>query len=86
MQVKLNSDDGDSGSKWCKRGYSGVYGGFWRIVRVAGVWSQAVIVLCMCVWQESGFSLREYLSTFDLVYKEMLSVLYSTRFAVSMLQ
>jgi hypothetical protein len=39
---KLSSDVGDSGSKKCKRGYGGAYGGVRRSLRLAGVWSQVV--------------------------------------------
>jgi hypothetical protein len=38
-KLKLSSDSGDSGSKG---GYGGAYGGVWRSLRLAGVWSQAV--------------------------------------------
>jgi hypothetical protein len=41
-KLKLSSDGGDSGSKKCERGYGGAYGGVWRSLRLAGVWSQAV--------------------------------------------
>jgi hypothetical protein len=37
-KLKLSSDGGDSGSKKYKRGYGGV----WRRLRLAEVWSQAV--------------------------------------------
>jgi hypothetical protein len=45
--------------------------GVWRSLRLAGVWSLGVrrSVLCWCVWQESGFSRREYVFTFYLVHK-----------------
>jgi hypothetical protein len=36
-----------------------------RNLLLAGVWSQAV-VLCWCVWQESGFSRGEYVFTFNI--------------------
>jgi hypothetical protein len=39
--LKLSSDGGDSGGKKYKRGYAGGYGGIWRSLRLAGVWSQA---------------------------------------------
>jgi hypothetical protein len=39
---KLNSDSGDSGSKDFKRGYGGAYGGVWRNLRLAEVWSKTV--------------------------------------------
>jgi hypothetical protein len=38
-KLKLGSNGGDSGSKTCKRGYGGAYGGVWRSLRLAGVWS-----------------------------------------------
>jgi hypothetical protein len=34
-KLRLSSNDGDSGSKKCKRGYGGV----WRSLRLTGVWS-----------------------------------------------
>jgi hypothetical protein len=34
-----------------------------------GVWNQ--VVLCWCVWKESGFSRREAVVTLNLLYKEM---------------
>jgi hypothetical protein len=40
--LKLSSDSGDSRNKKCKRGDGGTYGGVWRNLRLAGVWSQAV--------------------------------------------
>jgi hypothetical protein len=55
------SNVGDSGSKKYKRGCGGAYGGVWRSLRLAGVWSQQS-VLCWCVWQESGFSCLEDVS------------------------
>jgi hypothetical protein len=51
-KLKLNSDDGDSGGKKCKRGYGGV----WRSLRLAGVWSQAVgfvLVRLAGIWLQS---------------------------------
>jgi hypothetical protein len=39
---KLSSDGHDSGSKKYKTDYDGTYGGVWRNLRLAGVWSQAV--------------------------------------------
>jgi hypothetical protein len=37
----FSCDGGDSGSKKkkCKRGYGSAYGGVWRCLRLAGVWS-----------------------------------------------
>jgi hypothetical protein len=52
---------GDSASKKCERGCGGVYG---------GAWSQAV-GFASCVWQESGFSRREDVFTFNLFHKEI---------------
>jgi hypothetical protein len=37
--------------------------------RVSGVRRS---VLCWCVWQESGFSCREDVCTFDLLQKDIL--------------
>jgi hypothetical protein len=34
---KLGSDDGDSGSKKCERGYGGAYSELWRSLRLARV-------------------------------------------------
>jgi hypothetical protein len=46
-QLKLSSDGEDSGSKKCKRGYGGAYGGAWRSLSLAGVWSQGIgFLLC----------------------------------------
>jgi hypothetical protein len=42
QKSKLNSDDGDSGSKKSKSGYGGVYGAVWFSLRLEEVWSQAV--------------------------------------------
>jgi hypothetical protein len=44
-KIKLISDGGDSGSKKCKRGCGGAYGGVWRSLLLVGVWSQAVGLL-----------------------------------------
>jgi hypothetical protein len=41
-KLKLSFVSGNSGSKKCKRGYGGAYGGVWRSLRLAAVWSQAV--------------------------------------------
>jgi hypothetical protein len=42
-KMELRSDSGGhSGSKKCKRGYGGAYGGVWRSLRLAGVWSETV--------------------------------------------
>jgi hypothetical protein len=38
-KLKLSSDGGDCGSKRWKRDYGGAYGGVWRSLRLAGVWS-----------------------------------------------
>jgi hypothetical protein len=60
-KFKLSSDSGDYGSKKCKRGYGGAYGGVWRSLHLVVVWSQAVSFV-LCVRQESGFSRREMFS------------------------
>jgi hypothetical protein len=41
-KLKLISEDNDSGSKKYKRGHGGAYGGIWRSLFLAEVWSQAV--------------------------------------------
>jgi hypothetical protein len=54
--LKLSFDGGDSGSKKCKRGYGDPYGGVWRRLRLAGVWSQAVgfvLVHLAGIWLQS---------------------------------
>jgi hypothetical protein len=38
-KLKLISDGGNFGSKKCKRGYGGAYGGVWRSLGLVGVWS-----------------------------------------------
>jgi hypothetical protein len=47
-KIEISSEGGKFGSKKCKRGYGGAYGGVWRSLRLAGIWSQ-----------ESGFSRHE---------------------------
>jgi hypothetical protein len=66
--LKLSSDGGDSGSKKCKRGYGGACGGV-CVLRESGI---RPAVLCLCVWQESGFIRREDVFTFHLFYKDIL--------------
>jgi hypothetical protein len=54
--LKLSPDGGDSGSKKCKRGYGGAYGGVWRSLRLMIVWSQAVgfvLVRLVGIWLQS---------------------------------
>jgi hypothetical protein len=46
---KLSSEGGDSGSKKRKRGYGGACGGIWRSLHLAGVWSQAVGFVLVCL-------------------------------------
>jgi hypothetical protein len=48
-KLKLSSDGGDSGRKNCKQGYGGTYGGVWQSLRLAGVWSQVVSFVLMCL-------------------------------------
>jgi hypothetical protein len=36
MKLKLSFDGGESGSKKCKRGYGGAYGGVWRSLESGG--------------------------------------------------
>jgi hypothetical protein len=55
-KLKLTSDDGCSASNKCKRGYGGAYGGVWRSLRLADVWSQAVgfvLVRLAGIWLQS---------------------------------
>jgi hypothetical protein len=64
-KLKLISDVGDSGIKKCKQGE------VWLCLHLAesGVRRS---VLCWCFRQESGFSRREDVFTFDLAYKDIL--------------
>jgi hypothetical protein len=63
-KLRLSSDGGDSGSKKCKRGYFGAYGGVWR---KSGVRRSFYVG---AVWQESGFSRHEDVFTFNLLFKK----------------
>jgi hypothetical protein len=63
-KLKLNSDGSDSSSKKCKRVYGSADGGVWRNLLLAGV---RCSILCWYDWQESGFSRREDVFTFNLV-------------------
>jgi hypothetical protein len=65
-KLKLSSVRGDSGSKKCKRGCGGVWRSLFGGSLGSGVRQS---VLCWCVWQGSGFSRREDVFTFNLVYK-----------------
>jgi hypothetical protein len=47
--LNLSSDDGDFGSKKCKRDYGGAYGGVWWSLHLAGVWIQAVGFFLVCL-------------------------------------
>jgi hypothetical protein len=38
-KLKLSSNGRDSGSKKCKRGYGGAYGGTWQSLHLVGLWS-----------------------------------------------
>jgi hypothetical protein len=69
--LKLSSDSGDSGSKKRKWDYGGTCGEVWTSVCMAGVRSQAVDFVCLCVWQESGFGRRKDVFTFNLLYIEV---------------
>jgi hypothetical protein len=43
------------------------------------VWRESEVrrsVLCWCVWQESGFGRLEDVFTFNLLYKDILLMLY----------
>jgi hypothetical protein len=69
--MKLIFEDGDFGSKKCKRGYGGAYDRVYRILRFTGVWSLKSEVkrsiFCWWVWQKSGFDYSEYVFTFNLI-------------------
>jgi hypothetical protein len=61
--MKFNFDGGDSGSKKCKRGYGGAYGGVWRSLNTGGRF-------CVGVFgRESGFNRREDVFTYNLLKK-----------------
>jgi hypothetical protein len=68
-KLKFNFNCDGSGSKKCKREHGGSFGGVWRSLRLTVIWQS---VLCSCVGQESGFSRREKVSTFNLLYKDIL--------------
>jgi hypothetical protein len=72
MQKKLSYEGGKYDRKKCKRGYGG---GRWSL-RLAGVWSQAVI-FCWCIWQESGLSRRENVFTQTKIINHVLSVRFA---------
>jgi hypothetical protein len=75
-KFKLSSDGGDSGSKK----YNRDCGGVWLILRLAEVWGQ-VVGFCWCVWQESGFSRREDVFTFNLLKRNFINFVLSMPFA-----
>jgi hypothetical protein len=55
-KLHLRSDGGESGSKKFKRGNGDAYGGVWRSLRLAGIWSQAVgfvMVRLAGIWLQS---------------------------------
>jgi hypothetical protein len=56
------------------RMYGGIYGGVWQSLCLVAVWSQ--VVSFVCPWQESGSSCHEDVFIFNLVYKEILYILY----------
>jgi hypothetical protein len=78
-QLILISDGGDSRSKKCKRDEVGAHGAAWWSMRLAGVWSLASGVWSQAVGfvlvQERGFSRREDVFTFNLLYNEILRML-----------
>jgi hypothetical protein len=41
----VSSDGGESGSEKCKRDPGGSNSGFWRSLRLAGIWRQAVVFM-----------------------------------------
>jgi hypothetical protein len=51
-KTEINYDDGDSGTKKCKRGYGGAYDGVWR---ESELWSQAVgfMLVQAGIWLQS---------------------------------
>jgi hypothetical protein len=55
-----------------RRGYGGVYAGIWWNLLLDRGWRLKLSFLGWCVWQETGFSRRESVFTFNLVYKEIL--------------
>jgi hypothetical protein len=72
---KLSSDVGDSGARNANEAMAAPMVGS---VGVCIWWEYGVrkSVLCRCVLQESGFSHREDVYTFNLVYKDILKILY----------
>jgi hypothetical protein len=62
-----------------------VYGGVWRSLRLAAVWSQAG-VLCWCFWQEFTFSRCEGVFTFKLLLRNFINVVFLMQFTKIMLQ
>jgi hypothetical protein len=63
--LKLSFDGGISGSKKYKWGYGHTYGG------ICIWWASGVRrLVCIGVWQESGFSKSKDIFKFDLVYKD----------------
>jgi hypothetical protein len=72
------TDGGISGSKKCKTEHGRANGGVSRGLRLAAAWSLET-VLCWCVWQESGFSHRKDVPSFNLVHKVTLQILYVQR-------
>jgi hypothetical protein len=78
----LRYDGSDSGGKKCKQSYGGTNGGVWRSLRLVRFCSQAIVLfMCACVrarafihLQESGFSRREYVFTFNLFYYKKIFI------------
>jgi hypothetical protein len=72
-KLKLSSDGGVCGSKKCKRGYGDTYGGVWRSLHLAEIWSQAVsfvLVRLAVIWLQSHEDL--FTLNLSLLYKEIL--------------
>jgi hypothetical protein len=69
--MKLRSDGGDCGRNKCKRGYDSACGGGLRIFRLSGVSIQEV---GLCIFENSSFSRREDVFTFNLFYKDVLYI------------
>jgi hypothetical protein len=82
--LKLSSDGGDFGRKKCKRGCGGAYGGVWRSLRLAGIWSKAV---CFVLVRLAGISFAVKMFS-HLIYlkRNVINFVLSMQFAKVMLQ
>jgi hypothetical protein len=77
-KMKLRSDAGDCGSKKCKRGYGGVYGGVWRSLRLAGDGSlESGGRFCVGALDRKLVSVAmKMFFKFHILYKDILKILY----------